>query len=356
MATYVIYVIYVTYVRTCRMRGLKMGAYMNREHILKALRAAGDQHVSGASMSKKLNLSRSAVWKHIEALRDAGYRIEAVSNKGYRLLEEPSGLDAMKLSELGAAFSFLEETYHFERIDSTNLEAKRYALSQHPRPALFVADEQTQGRGRLGRSWQSDAHQGLWMSLFLKPNIPPERTPLLTLVGAAAMYTALSELTGAPIGIKWPNDLILNGQKVCGILTELGAEFGNVHYVILGIGVNIGHMAFEADLQDKAISLASAGYTVDTGELLTHFLQAFETQYARFLEGDVSEVLQLHRLASVTLGERVYVDADPYRALGPVEAIDLTPEGHLVIRDQGGTVSVLQSGEVSVRGINGYVG
>lgn len=323
-----------------------------KNKIINLLREHPEMYHSGESISTTLGVSRTAIWKHIKALKLEGYAIESVTNRGYRLLEEPRILNQRNVESLQQAYDFIEFTLYLESVDSTNYEAKRQALN-HSKQGLIVAGEQTNGKGRLGRTWASQANAGLWTSLLLRPNIEPESASKVTLTAATAMAEALTALTGLEIGIKWPNDLVVNGKKVCGILTEMSAELNHVHYIILGTGVNISQIDFPEDLKNKATSLKLEGANVLAIEVLKMFLDRFSHYYHLFVEGEMAEIIAHHKKHSVTLGKEVIIETlgEKRQAL----ALDIDLNGNLIIENRQKEKETVFSGEVSVRGINGYI-
>lgn len=324
-----------------------------KEKILKLLNEHAAIYLSGEQISQLLGISRTAVWKHIKALKASGYDIKSISNKGYQLKSVSSDLDALSLKMIVNQTNVVKNGHYFEKIDSTNQEAKRHALTGQRINQLFVADEQTAGRGRLGRTWASQYKEGLWFSLLLYPDIQPDQASTLTLVAASAMSKAIEKTTGLQVGIKWPNDLILGQKKVCGILTEMSAEINHLHYVIVGIGTNLGQMTFDDELKTKATSIRAEGKNITSKVLLEAFLEAFEPDYNRFCQHDISGVIEEQKKRSVTIGRRVNITQGSEQL--EAEAIDIDNEGKLVIRFDDGMVTALFSGEISVRGINGYV-
>ena len=233
---------------------------MMKTRILKELKEAGD-YISGQELCEKLQVSRTAVWKHIKALREEGYRIDSVTNKGYKLLDSPDSITAEEIgSDLDTEWLGRNLRY-YETIDSTNLEIRRLAEEGAPHGTTAVAEEQTSGKGRRGRSWLGKAGCGIWMSFLLRPQIAVENSSMLTLITALAVEKAVGEETGLQCQIKWPNDIIVNGKKLCGILTELSAQMDELNYVVVGIGINANMQEFPDDLRDKATSLR-----IETGE------------------------------------------------------------------------------------------
>ena len=321
--------------------------------ILNILKSNIDGYISGEQLSEQLGISRAAIWKHMNALKADGYVIDAITNKGYRLMEETDAINASWLSAYAEPYTFLEFAKFYEAIDSTNSEAKRLALENPNWQGVLISDFQTGGKGRMGRYWASEKGKGLWMSLLLRPDIPTESASSITMVAAAAMCQAIEAVSGASVGIKWPNDLIVNGKKVCGILTEMGAELSMLHYIVLGIGVNIGQVHFEKELEDKATSLFLEGFEVSKKKLLIAFLNAFENVYMAFLNNDIEHVIQYHREKSKTLNHFVILNGS--NGQRQVFAKDLDAKGCLLIINEENQPERICSGEVSVRGINGYV-
>ena len=225
-----------------------------REKILEVILDNEKEFISGEELSKKLGISRTAIWKHIRILRSQGYNIESVNKKGYRLVDEPTDLLNPQNIYRNLKTKFIgKNVLHFETIDSTNDYAKKIGNELRD-GSVIISEEQTKGKGRLGRVWESKAGEGIWMSIILKPNIIPNKAPFITLIAGASIVKALNIL-GVDAKIKWPNDITINNKKLSGILTELSAEIERVNYIVVGIGMNVKDTDFEAELQDKAKSL-----------------------------------------------------------------------------------------------------
>ena len=212
-----------------------------------------DGYVSGQELCNKFGVSRTAIWKVINQLKEAGYEIEAAQNKGYHLIAAPDVMTEAELESLKNTQWAGCEIYCFDSIDSTNTKAKELAEAGHPSGTLVVADQQTLGRGRRGRSWESPAGTGIFMTLMLKPDINPNNASMLTLVAAMATARAITEVTGEAAQIKWPNDIVMNGKKVVGILTEMSAQFDYINHIVVGIGINVHNEEFPEE-----IAMASA--------------------------------------------------------------------------------------------------
>ena len=322
--------------------------------ILKLLKET-DGYVSGQELCRRFGVSRTAVWKVINQLKEEGYEIEAVRNRGYALkgagdvLSEAELLSCLKTEWAGG------RTVYFDATDSTNVQAKRLAEAHAPHGTLVVSDRQDGGKGRRGRSWASPSGVGIWMSLILRPEIAPSSASMLTLAAALAVREGIQEETGLSPLIKWPNDLVLNGKKICGILTEMSTELMEIQYVITGIGINVNQREFPPEIRDTATSLSlEAGRSFRRSSLIAAILKAFEKDYTAFLKtGDLSLLLEEYNACLVNRGKEVCI-LDPsgeYRAVA--EGID--ESGSLLVTLPDGTRREIISGEVSVRGIYGYV-
>src|ERR1017187_6583894 len=253
--------------------------------ILTALRAAGDGAVSGTEMSQKLRVSRAAVWARIEDLRSLGYDIEASPHRGYRLLSAPDLLHADDLiSRLGETKVVGRDIRVFEETSSTNDVIEKLARDEVKEGVVVFAESQTKGRGRLGRKWISPARKGLWFSVLLRPDLRPQEATQLTVASATALARAIKAETGLSPEIKWPNDILIGGKKVAGILTEMSAELDRVKQIILGIGVDVNLTAaeFPPELRKIATSLRiEAGKPISRPELAATILSELDRDYAR---------------------------------------------------------------------------
>lgn len=314
-----------------------------------------EQAVSGESLSEMLGVTRGAVWKEIAALRQMGYGVEAATRRGYRLIEIP---DLLTAELVGAAVKgdTQQEIICLPETDSTNLYANRLVLSGAADGTVVIADRQTNGMGRMGRSFESPGGQGIYLSMILEPHCTAGSLGLLTSYAGLAVCAAIEESCGVRVEIKWPNDIIIEGKKVCGILTRLvsDAESGTITHAIVGIGVNVRQQSFSPELADKAVSLWQAcGRELSRAELaggiINHLNRILRVE--RWLENPPENALTELRERSCTIGRRVVVDGPAAHEEG--EAVDIDPAGGLVVRFVGGT-RVVSSGEVSVRGVLGY--
>jgi BirA family biotin operon repressor/biotin-[acetyl-CoA-carboxylase] ligase len=317
--------------------------------ILVALRANPDG-VSGASLAEQLGVSRAAVWARIEELRRLGYDIEAGPHFGYRLLGSPDVLHADDLlARLGETKVIGRDLRVFEQTTSTNDVVEKLARDGVREGAVVFAESQTQGRGRLGRKWVSPAHQGLWFSILLRPDLRPQMTTRLTVASATALRRAIQLQTGLSPEIKWPNDILLHGKKLAGILTELNAELDRVRYVILGIGVDVNLAAgeFPADLRKTATSLRiETGKPVSRAELAVHILRELDRDYARICAGNFTAVADEWEAHCSTIGREVTVQLGARRMRGCVESLD--DDGALLLRSEHGHLERITGGDVTL--------
>ena len=313
-----------------------------------------DGYVSGQELCNKFGVSRTAIWKVINQLKEAGYEIEAAQNKGYHLIAAPDVMTEAELESLKNTQWAGCEIYCFDSIDSTNTKAKELAEAGHPSGTLVVADQQTLGRGRRGRSWESPAGTGIFMTLMLKPDINPNNASMLTLVAAMATARAITEVTGEAAQIKWPNDIVMNGKKVVGILTEMSAQFDYINHIVVGIGINVHNEEFPEEIAKTASSLLlECGHRIHRASLIEAFLEEFERLYAVYLETeDMSGLQKEFDSLLVNRGRQVRVldPKEPFEG----KAMGITKKGELIV-DTWESRKLVSSGEVSVRGIYGYV-
>lgn len=321
-----------------------------REALIREFNKASGEYVSGGALAASLGVSRTAVWKHIEALRALGYRIEAVPRRGYRLVGRPDRLFPWEVQSRLQTQRLGRWIEHHDSIGSTNQRAKVLAVEGAPEGTVVVAEEQLAGKGRLGRTWISPHAEGLFASVILRPPLAPREAPKLTLMTAVAVQRAIAEVCGLQARIKWPNDLELGGKKVCGILVELGTELDAVGYVVVGIGIN-ANLRLELlpeDVRERATSLAhELGRPVERPALLASVLAYMEALYDQVLRHGFATVIELNRRLSSTLGHRVRVLAPGGEWEGL--ACDIDGDGALVVRTDDGAVRRVHSGEVSIR-------
>ncbi|MCI8274313.1 MAG: biotin--[acetyl-CoA-carboxylase] ligase [Lachnospiraceae bacterium] len=321
--------------------------------ILKLLREK-EGYLSGQEICGQLAVSRTAVWKAIGQLKEEGYVIEAVQNKGYYLVSAPDLVTKEEISSRLKTAWAGHPTVFLPKTDSTNNEAKRLAEAGASHGTLVVAEFQEAGKGRRGRSWTSQSGTGIWMTILLKPKFPPSQASMLTLVAAMAVADGIEAVTGLAAGIKWPNDIVLAGKKVCGILTEMSAEPDYINHVVVGIGINVNIREFPEELRERATSLIlEQGKPVSRAAVIAAVWKAFEKYYDSFIKtADLSFLREEYGARLLNKGEVVCV-LDPK---GSWEGIagGIDENGRLLVETEK-QVRTVDSGEVSVRGVYGYV-
>ena len=324
-----------------------------RDKIIEVILGSGSDFVSGEELSKMLGISRTAIWKHINILREEGYNIESVNKKGYRLTGSAKDLLNPQNIYHNLKTEFIgKNIIHLESIDSTNDYLKKIG-NDVQNGTVVISEEQTKGKGRLGRNWQSKSKEGIWMSIILKPEIIPYKAPFITLIAGAAIVKALNNLQ-VPAKIKWPNDIIINNKKVSGILTELSAEIERINYVVVGIGMNVKSLDFDKELEEKATSLYKESYHLSRVEIVSQVLYEFENLYNDYIKNDYKEeTLKICKEYSAILNKDVYIIKGDEKEL--VKCIDISDNGNLIIRDCKNNIQEILSGEVSIRGVKGYV-
>lgn len=315
---------------------------MAQHEIIQFLRSA-QGYISGEEISRQLKISRAAIWKHMQSLRDIGYEIEAVPHLGYRLASSPDKLIADEILHGLTTKTFGRNIIAHDSVDSTMDEAFHLGMDGAVEGTIICAETQTKGRGRLGRSWMSPKGKGIYFSLILRPRLSPNQMPQLTLMAAVSIAQAIKKNVGVAVAIKWPNDLLIDGKKVAGILTELRAEVDQMKFVVLGVGINVNSSA--SQLIETATSLkTSSGNTIDRVELLQEVLSHLERWYQSIHKGDFSKVLAVWRELSCTLHQRVRV-TDGYGAIEGV-AVDLDHDGALLIKQDDGKIIRRLAGDV----------
>lgn len=325
-----------------------------KTEVLQLLRGS-NEYISGQQICESFGISRTAVWKIIGQLKEEGYQIEAVQNKGYFLASSP---DVLSLSELESRIKTKTAGKHllyFDITGSTNAEAKKQAEGGAPDGLLVVADEQEQGRGRRGRGWEAPGGVNIYMTLLLRPSFLPEQASMVTLVMALSVAQAITHISGLEAKIKWPNDIVINKKKVVGILTELIMETDYIQYLVCGVGINVNQSEFPQSIAENATSLyLEGGRILSRAELIALVMERFEANYEVFCrQGDMTGLMSAYNELLVNRQAQVRV-LDPkgeYEGL----AQGINKMGELLVRKADGTREAVYAGEVSVRGIYGYV-
>lgn len=332
----------------------------------KELVAAGapetEGYVSGQELCEQFGVSRTAVWKAIGQLKKEGYVIEAVQNRGYRLVDQTEEVynqadiqSRLKTKWVGQPLLF------FDSIDSTNIRAKQEAEQGAESGLLVVADKQTAGRGRRGRGWESPSGINIYYTLLLKPDFAADCAPMLTLVMALAVAKGIRQTLrldseeAAKVGIKWPNDIVVDGKKVCGILTEMSMEQSYIQHIVIGVGINVRKQEFPEEIRDRAAAIdEQCGFRISRSQLIADIMEAFEEDYAIFLQTHDLKGLRASYTKLLVNQDREVCVLDPkgeYRGI----ARGINDQGELLVERQDGNIEEVYAGEVSVRGVYGYV-
>ena len=319
-------------------------------------------YVSGQELCEQFGVSRTAVWKAIGQLKKEGYVIEAVQNRGYRLVDQTEEVynqadiqSRLKTKWVGQPLLF------FDSIDSTNIRAKQEAEQGAESGLLVVADKQTAGRGRRGRGWESPSGINIYYTLLLKPDFAADCAPMLTLVMALAVAKGIRQTLrrdseeAAKVGIKWPNDIVVDGKKVCGILTEMSMEQSYIQHIVIGVGINVRKQEFPEEIRDKAAAIdEQCGFRISRSQLIADIMEAFEEDYAIFLQTHDLKGLRASYAKLLVNQDREVCVLDPkgeYRGI----ARGINDQGELLVERQDGNIEEVYAGEVSVRGVYGYV-
>ena len=325
-----------------------------KTEVLQLLRDSKD-YVSGQQICESFGISRTAVWKIINQLKEEGYEIEAVQNKGYHLTVAP---DVLSLSELQSRMKTKMAGAHllyFDVIDSTNIEAKKQAENGAPEGLLVVADKQEAGKGRRGRSWESPAGANIFMTILLRPSFSPEKASMVTLVMALSVAQAIAETSDMDVKIKWPNDIVIRKKKVVGILTELTMETDYIQYLVCGVGINVNQTEFPEAIRESATSLyLEGGKKINRAGLIEKTMEYFEENYGIFCETEnMAGLIEAYNKLLVNKEAQVRV-LDPK---GEYDGLShgINELGELIVEKEDGSVENVYAGEVSVRGIYGYV-
>ncbi|XJZ26023.1 biotin--[acetyl-CoA-carboxylase] ligase [Bacillota bacterium Lsc_1132] len=320
-----------------------------RKELLDAFTKAGDSFLSGQSIAELIGCSRTAVWKHIEELRKDGFELEAVRRKGYRIIKTPETILPDEI-RFRLKTKFIGQNIHYEeRVESTQKIAHRLANEGAETGTVVIAEEQVSGRGRMDRQWYSPKFTGVWMSLILRPNIPLTKAPQLTLLAAVSIVQAIEEVTGICPEIKWPNDLLIKGKKITGILTELQAEADRIHSIIIGIGINVNQQItdFPAELQETASSLAiETGKKISRSELIRSVFSHFEKMYELYLAEGFYPIKLLWESYGSSIGQQIR--ARTLTATIKGKALGITDDGVLQLEDENGKIHYIYSADVEI--------
>lgn len=309
-----------------------------------------DDFISGQEISEKLGVSRQAVWKSINALKEKGYEIQSVTNRGYRLVSSPNYLNESSLKSLLHNKIIGKNLIVLDSVNSTNDYLKKLGNEGCENGTVVAAREQTRGKGRLGRTWQSKKDDGIAFSVLLRPNVAPSEVSAITPLAGLAVCKAIREYTKLDCVIKWPNDIIIGRKKLVGILTEMSAEFDAVEYVITGIGINVDHTSFPEEIAFKATSLLlETGRHIDKNEFLACVLEHLENEFVKNNLELTPTALSGYTELCATVGRSVTFQRGTRRISGM--AVGVSEHGELKVMMSDGTISLVNSGEVTVQGI-----
>ncbi len=322
-----------------------------RNEILDYFRKADGNFVSGQQISKDLHVSRTAIWKHINVLKERGYIFESSTRKGYRLIYAPNLLTPLEIDSALHTETFGRHVVYLESTQSTNEEAKKIAREGAEEGTIVVAEEQITGHGRLARGFYSPFAKGIWFSLILRPKFFPMEASKCTLLAAVGVCRGIRRMGLADAGIKWPNDILVHGKKLVGILTLMSASMEKIDYIIMGIGINTGikKNEFPEDFREGATSFLNEGINVSRKDLLAAILGELEKEYSIAQDEGFDKVLDDWRALSVTLGQevRVIFSDDSYTG----KAVDIDRDGCLLV-NTGSEVKRVIAGDVSIRPVD----
>ncbi len=303
--------------------------------------------ISGARIAREIGVTRFTVWRWVEKLRALGVKVKGHAGTGYRIEQAPDVLTPSLLKPLLEGTAFGKRIHHYFKVDSTNAAALRLAHDGEPHGALIVAEEQSAGRGQAGRGWHSEKSSGIYFTVLLRPEISPMDAPLITLMTGLAVHQAVAEQTGLAPDIRWPNDVLLDGKKICGILTEMHAEPGRVHFVVVGVGINVNNTSLPKELERPATSLRLAGgRAVSRIELLAKLLRYLDRDYNRFVkEGAAALLRRFAEVSSYAAGRRVRIANGRESFTGMTAGLE--PNGMLRVARDDGRIELVISGRVS---------
>ncbi len=319
-----------------------------KARLLSYLKEEEGTWISGESLSRRIGVTRSAVWKSISNLREEGYGIESSPNKGYRFFRVSEMLLPDEIGEgLDTEVFGKREIFHFRETGSTNARAREFAIRGAPEGTLVVSERQSQGRGRKGRIWFSPPQTGIYASLILRPSMPPNDAPKITLMTAVSAAEALLHLTELDVRIKWPNDILIKGKKIAGILTEISTEMDAIDYVVIGLGMNVNNPDFPNNISERATSvLIETGVRFPRVRIVREYLRRQETYYRVLKTSGFAPILRRWKELADIIGQRIKVEMIDKTTIGYVEDID--PEGVLILKDMKGASHRIFSGDVTL--------
>jgi BirA family transcriptional regulator, biotin operon repressor / biotin---[acetyl-CoA-carboxylase] ligase len=323
---------------------------MRDDEILQLLRESPSAFLSGEEISDRLKVSRTAVWKRINHLRNLGYKIEASTRSGYRLIQSPDLLTPLEIKSVLKTKWIGKKIHHFHSLGSTNSKAYQLALNGSEEGEVVIAESQEKGRGRLGRYWFSPPFLNLYLSVILRPKISPHQASLITLMAAIATAEAIQKFSGLIPSIKWPNDILLRDRKVAGLLNEIHSEMDQIHFVILGMGINLNmdEQMFPKEIRTVATSLKDEmGETISRKAFLQSLLLELERWYMIFLREGSAVILEAWRDRAHIRGRRVKITSFGETIIGT--AIDVDSDGALILETTSGKRKRIVAGDIEYK-------
>lgn len=324
-----------------------------KTRILEELKG-NSRYISGQELCEKYNVSRTSIWKVINQLRQEGYQIDSAQNRGYKIISYPDILSSSEIKSALKPGSIIEEVLYFDQLDSTNTRAKLLGEQGCSSGTLVVADSQNNGKGRRGKGFDSPKGESIYMTALFKPDIPPIKASMITIVAAMAVNSALVEICNIPSKIKWPNDIVVDNKKICGILTEMSTDTDIINYVVVGIGINVNNPNMPDELKDVAVSVRMAsGKKYRRSTIISSVMDYFQIYYDKFLKTqDLSLIKDEYNKILIHYNKEIEVirGQEKYKAI----SLGIDNDGELLIEKDGNCEKII-SGEVSVRGVYGYV-
>ncbi len=324
-----------------------------KNKVLEYLKKSND-YVSGENISNKLNVSRTAIWKNINKLKEEGYNIESSSKKGYKLIESPDILTQGEIKPFLTTSYIGNSILYYETLESTNQEIRSLAGNGEKEGLVLIADYQTKGKGRLQRPWVGSSGESIAMSILIRPDIPPYMAPSITQVVALSVCKALRNVSGLDFKIKWPNDIIINGKKVCGILTEMDGEIDCLNYIIVGIGINVNQESMPSDISHKATSLKiELNKNIQRKDIVINILNEFEKGYEIFKSHGIKPFINELKNYSALINKSVVI-SNPFKSFN-AKVVDIDNEGYLIVENENGERESVVGGDISIRGESSYL-
>lgn len=321
-----------------------------KDKIIKRFLLSGGMPISGQQLADEMGISRTAIWKHLQTLQEEGYEFEIIKKKGYRLMTIPDKVDAARIASYLTTSRFGRQIYYYDEVDSTQKIAHKLAREGAEDGTVVIAEQQTAGKGRMQRPWDSQKGKGIWMTVIIKPNILPHQAPQFTLVTAVSIVQALKSLyKNFTPEIKWPNDILVSGKKCTGILTEMLAEMDAIQGLLIGIGINVNHKQedFPEEIQSIATSVAiEEGHAVDRAELVATILKYLEHYSDEYVKNGFHDIKKIWEESSCTIGQRI--KATTLREVIVGQAVGITNEGVLEIQLDNGEMKRVYSADIEI--------